>query len=195
MDKIKAHQGQDKKIIFGLIGQLAAGKGTVVNYLKEKYHASSFRYSDPLRKTLEIFDLEISRDNMQTLSTVLRHNFGENLLAQAILKQAKDANAEIVAIDGIRRFTDIENFSRLKNFHLVYIATDQKTRYQRYISRNENIGDETMTFEDFEKKDQAEADRQVPAVAKQAEFTIDNNGTLEELYRQIKDILKKTRAE
>jgi len=163
----------------------------LVNYLKEKHNASSFRYSDPLRKTLEIFDLEISRDNMQTLSTVLRHNFGENLLAKAMLKQSKDANAEIVVVDGIRCFTDIENFSCLKNFHLVYIATDQKTRYRRYGLRNENIGDEAMTFEHFEKKDQAEADRQVPEVAKLAKFTIDNNGTLEELYQQIETILKK----
>jgi len=180
-----------RKIILGLIGQLAAGKGTVTNYLKKNHLAVSFRYSDPLRKTLEIFDLDISRDNMQTLSTILRHNFGENLLAKAMLKQGNNSDAEIVVIDGIRRFTDIENFSSLENFYLVYISTDQEIRYKRYILRNENIGDDSMTFEEFVKKDQAEADRQVPEVAKKANLKIDNNGSLEELYEQIADILAK----
>lgn len=130
---------------------------------------------------------------MQTLSTILRKNFGENLLAKAMLAQAKKAEAKIIVIDGIRRFTDIENFGSLKKFHLVFIATNQEIRYQRYIKRNENPGDDSMTFEDFKKKDQAEADRQVPEVAKQAKFVIDNNGGLQELYQRVEEILKEVR--
>ncbi len=177
------------KIILGLVGQLAAGKGTVVAYLKANRQAQAFRYSDPLRQTLDLFNLEISRDNMQRLSTVLRQNFSEDILASAMLKRITAADAELIIIDGVRRFTDIENLAKLPEFHLAYIKTDQAKRYQRYIKRNENIGDDAMTFEDFKAKDEAEADRQVPEVGQQAKLIIDNNGSLEQLYQQIENIL------
>ena len=185
----------DKKIVLGLIGELAAGKTTIVYYLKERYGAASFRFSDPLRNTLDLYDLEISRDNMQNLSTVLRKQFGENLLAKAMAKQAKDSNKNLIVIDGVRRFTDIENLTKLPEFHLVYITADVKTRYERYISRDENAGDKNLTFEDFQAKEGAEADKQVPEVAKSAEFKIDNNGDFEKLNQQIEDILSKVSSE
>jgi len=179
------------KIIIGLIGELAAGKGTITNYLKEKHQAVSFRYSDSLRENLEIFGLEISRENMQKISTLLRSNFGENILAKAILKKVQDSNQKIIVIDGVRRHTDLENLGDLPGFNLIYITADQKTRYDRYIKRNENAGDDQMTFEQFKEKENAEADRQIPEVAKTAKYKIDNNGTINELYQQLEKILKK----
>lgn len=181
------------KVILGLVGELAAGKGTIVDYLKKNHSAVSFRFSDPLRKTLDLYDLKISRDNMQNLSTILRGNFGENLLARAMTKQAKESPKDLIVVDGVRRFTDIENFTELSEFNLVYITAEAKTRYDRYIKRNENIGDDSLSFEDFNTKDQAEADKQVPEVGKQAKFKIDNNGTLDQLYEQVEDILNKIR--
>lgn len=180
------------KIIIGLIGELAAGKGTITNYLKDKYKAISFRYSDPLRENLELFGLEVSRENMQKISSLLRSNFGENILAKAILKKVQNATQKIIVIDGVRRHTDLENLGDLPGFNLVYVTADQKTRYDRYIKRNENIGDDSMTFEQFQQKENAEADRQIPEVAKSAKYKIDNNGSMTELYQQIEEILKKS---
>ena len=54
----------NKKIIIGLVGQLACGKGTVAEYLKEKYGASVYRYSTMLRDVLNRLYLEINRVNM-----------------------------------------------------------------------------------------------------------------------------------
>ena len=179
------------KVIIGLIGELAAGKGTVTQYLKDKHGAVSFRFSDPLRETLNIYDLEISRNNMQNLSTILRKNFGENILAKAIAKKVKTSDSHIIIIDGVRRHTDLENLGDLPGFNLVYVTADQTTRHQRYVKRNENAGDDQMTFAEFQTKEQAEADRQIPEVAKSAKFTIDNNGTFDQLYQQIEDILQK----
>lgn len=179
------------KIVLGLVGELAGGKGTITDYLKEKHGAASFRFSDPLRESLEIYDLETSRENMQNISTILRENFGENLLAKAMAKKARESDENLIIIDGVRRFTDIENLTKLPEFHLVFITADNKTRYERYIKRNENPGDDSVTMEEFEKMQTAEADQQIPEVGKQAEFTIKNNGTFDELYRQIEEILEK----
>lgn len=179
------------KIILGLIGELAAGKGTVASYLKKKYGAVSFRFSDSLRETLNDYDLEVSRENMQKLSTILRQNFAENILAKAITQKIKNTQEKIITIDGVRRLTDIENLKDLTGFYLIYITADQKTRYNRYIKRNENTGDDLISFKNFQEKEKAEADRQIPEVAQAAKFIINNNGTVEELHQQIDEILKK----
>lgn len=181
------------KIVVGLIGELAAGKGTITKYLKDKYDAASFRFSDSLRETLNIFDLDVSRENMQNISTLLRNNFGENILAKAIAKKVKNSTNQIIIIDGVRRHTDLENLGDLPGFYLIYVTAKQKTRHQRYVKRNENANDDKMTFAEFEKKEQAEADRQIPEVAKSAKFKLDNNGSFEDLYRQVEDVLEKIR--
>jgi predicted Zn-dependent peptidase len=50
---------------------------------------------------------------------------------------------------------------------------------------------ESITYEDFLKDENAEADRQIPEVIKTADFLIENNGTLEELHRQTDKIIEK----
>jgi len=177
------------KIIFGLVGPLASGKETIKKYLAEKYNAKDCKFSSILRDVLSRLNIEISRENLQKVSTVLRANFGEDLLAKAIAMDASKIDAKIVVIDGVRRFTDIEHLTNLPNFILVKIDADPRIRYERMKSRNENIGDDKKTFEEFIKDHNSEADKQVPEVMKSAKYSIDNNGSFEDLYQQIDKII------
>ena len=179
------------KIIIGLVGSLASGKETTKKYLAEKYNAKDCRFSSILRDVLARIDIPNSRENLQKVSTVLRANFGENLLAKAIAMDASKLDANVVVIDGVRRFTDIEHLNELPNFILIKIDADSKVRYERMKLRNENAGDDKKTFEQFLEDHNAEADKQIPEVMKTAKYAIDNGGTLEDLYKQIDEIIKK----
>lgn len=128
---------------------------------------------------------------MQNISVLLLENFGQDLLSKALTKKAKESNKNLIVIDGVRRFTDIEHLKKLPEFKLVYIRADNEIRYNRYISRNENPGDDKVTQKEFIEMQKAMADKQIPQVGKKAEFTINNNGTFDELYAQIEDILVK----
>ena len=181
----------DKKIIVGLTGPIASGKETVKKYLVEKYNAQDCRFSTALRDILNRAAIPISRDTMQRLSTALRANFGEDLLAKIIANDASKLGANIVVIDGVRRPTDIEYLDKLSNFFLIKIDADSKIRYERMKLRNENIGDDQKTFEEFMKDHEAEADSLVPRVMEIAKYAIDNSGSKENLYNQIDEIIKK----
>jgi dephospho-CoA kinase len=183
-----------EKIIIGLAGKIASGKETVGKYLIEKSGAKKIRFSDPLRQILDMLDLPDSRQNMQTLSTIVRQNFDENILAKAMMKLVSRLDSNIIIIDGVRRETDIENFRQLKNFFLIYIDASGEKRYERCVKRNENPGDSEMTREEFNKKDDAEAEEQIESLKKEANFVVDNNGSFEDLYRQIENILSKIHA-
>ncbi|MBI4812109.1 AAA family ATPase [Candidatus Falkowbacteria bacterium] len=178
-----------QKIIIGLVGELAAGKGTIVKYLEEKYGAASYRFSTPLRDVLERLHLEINRKNMQDVSRILREYFGQNLLAKTIAEDAKNDSNKVIAVDGVRRPADIEYLSKLPEFKLVYITADVKIRYERLLKRGENAGDKNKTFEQFLRDHEAETEILIPKIGKEADYKIDNNGTLEKLYEQIDEII------
>ena len=128
---------------------------------------------------------------MQELSSSLRKTFGDDLLASIIAKDVSNDEAEIVVVDGVRRLPDIKYLRELPGFSLVALQTDQKTRWERMTKRGENPDDLQKTFEQFKIDEQAEAEQHIAEVAKTAEFVLNNNGSLEDLHNQIKNILKK----
>ena len=179
------------KVILGFVGPIASGKGTVCQYLKEKQQASVYRFSTILRDILDRLYLEQSRDNMQNLSLDLRQRFGDDLLASVIAKDVGSDSASVIAVDGVRREPDIKYLKELPGFHLINITADQKVRYDRIVKRGENADDTQKTFAMFKEDEQKEAELQIKKVAKLAEFTINNNGTLDQLGQQVENILEK----
>jgi dephospho-CoA kinase len=179
------------KIILTLVGQIASGKGTVCDYLKEKYNAGYCRYSTILRDLLDRIYLPHSRKNMQDISTILRQQFGDDLLAKAITEDVKKIANQIVVVDGARRLPDLVHLQKLPNHYLVYINTDERIRYKRIIKRSENPDDQTKTFEEFQQDAQSEAELRIADMKKQANFIINNNGTLKELHQQVDDIIRR----
>jgi len=179
----------DKKILV-FTGLLASGKGTAAKYFVDKYQASSFRFSTMLRDMLKRVYLPDSRDNMQKLSQFIRETYSQDIMSKVIAKDAESSQNNLVVIDGARRVTDIEYLKKLPGFVLVAIEVDQKTRYQRLVARNENPGDDKKTFEQFAYDEQAEADSEIPFLMQQASVKIDNNGTLEEFYKQLDKLVE-----
>lgn len=179
------------KIVLGLTGPLAAGKGTVANYLKEKHHAAIYAFSTPLRDVLDRIYLEQTRSNMQNLSLDLRNRFGDDLLASIIAKDVANDKNDIIVVDGVRRLPDIKYLRQLPVFYLINVDTGQKTRWGRMTQRKQNPDDTKKTFEQFQQDEQAEAEQHIAEVAKTADFTINNNGSIEESNKKIEEILKK----
>jgi dephospho-CoA kinase len=177
------------KIIIALTGQMASGKDVTKKYLEEKYGAQSVKFSQILRDVLIRLNLPTDRKNMQELSTVLRQNFGEDLLAKNIAEDARKLNSEIVILDGVRRLADIFHAQKLEGFVLIKIEADLKIRYQRMKERNENVGDAEKTLEDFMADHEKESEKEIPLVMEQAKFSLNNDGSLEDLYSQIDKLI------
>jgi len=178
------------KIILGLCGEIASGKGTAVKYLEEKYGATSHRFSTSLRDILKRLYLEINRENMQKVSLVLREGFGQDLLAKVITEDVKNDSGKIIIVDGVRRPADIEYLTKLPEFKLIYITAHIKTRYERIIKRGENADDLNKTFEQFQKDHEAETELLITKIGETAKIKIDNNGDYEALYKQINEIIE-----
>lgn len=179
------------KKILGLAAELAGGKGTVAEYVTEKYDGSSYRFSTVLREILSRIYLPDSRENMQKLSTILRQNFGEDTLAKVMAEDVRKDNHEVIAVDGVRRPADIEYLKEIPGFKLIYIEASIENRFERIKKRGENPDDATKTLEQFKKDQEGEADAQIRNMKEHTDYVIDNNGTFEELYEQVDGIINK----
>lgn len=180
----------NSKIIIGLVGTLASGKGAVKDLLNKEHQVQSCKFSDVFRDVLERLGVPISRENLQKISTVLRQSFGEDLLSRVIIKEVEKINSEIIIVDGIRRMSDIEHLKKLDNFFIISVDADSQIRYERMKIRNENEGDAEKSYQDFLEDEKSEADKDISEVMKIANFNILNNGTMEDLFQEVSKTIK-----
>jgi dephospho-CoA kinase len=176
--------------IIGIIGLPASGKGTIAEYLKEKHGAEKLRFSSTLNTILERLRVEQTRDNLIILSEVIRELCGEDVLARAILIGVQRSPNPLVVIDGVRRQGDIEIFHGMKNFHLLAVDAEPRTRYERSKMRAEKSGESTQTFDDFMTLEHRSTEVSARELMGQAEILIDNNGSIENLYRRIDEYIQ-----
>ena len=178
------------KLILGLVGEIASGKGTVVDYLAQNHNASTHRFSTIIRDVLDRLYIEHSRDSLQQTSSMLRNTYGENILAKVMDGDTKNDDNSIIVIDGIRRIADIEFLKENPDFKLVFIDVSLEKRYERIIQRGENADDKNKTFEEFKLDAQREAELTIGELRNKANVILDNNGKREDLERQIEELLK-----
>ena len=178
--------------IFGITGEISSGKGAASDRLKAYYGPTTgyTRFSIPLGKALDVFYLPQTRENLQDISTDLRQRFGEDLLARTIAKDCEAYTGDVMIVDGVRRFADIVMLNEMPGFRLIYVTAPVDVRFARARARAEKVGEGQVTWEKFLERDQAEAEREIPAVGAKAHLRIDNIGTLADLHRQVDAFLK-----
>ncbi|MDO8529444.1 MAG: AAA family ATPase [bacterium] len=179
------------KLIIGLAGEIGSGKGTAAKYVAEKYGASSYRFSTMLRDVMDRLYIEQNRKNISELSTLLRKRFGEDLLAKVMAEDVKKDENKVIVIEGIRRSADIAYLKEIPEFKFVFIEAKLERRYKRIIQRGENTDDKEKTFEEFKKEHELETEAQIKDFKQHADFVLKNDGALEDLYKQIDDIISK----
>lgn len=176
--------GHMKKLIIGLVGEKAGGKGTAAEYLKKAHGAMSHAFSTPMKDCLKRLGLDMTRKNLIAFSELTRQAYGQDLYAMVVAKDAEKDNSKVVVVDGIRRPEDIAGLEPDPAFRLVYVTAPLDVRYERAKLRNEK-GEGDMTLEEFTAQESAPTERDIPVLGKAAEYTIDNSGTLEKLYSQL----------
>ena len=178
------------KTILGFTGSIASGKGTATKYLEKKYNAKSFKFSKILRDILDRSYLPHTRDNLVKISMVMRENFGQDILAKIMAEDIREAKDKLIVVDGVRRPDDIKYLKDIEGFQLIGIDADIKIRYERITQKSENKDDQSKTWEEFLEDHKAETEIYIPELLKQANTVIDNGGSLEELQKQLDNLIK-----
>ncbi|MEI6774626.1 MAG: hypothetical protein WCL18_07765 [bacterium] len=147
-----------------------------------------------LIQEIEKKGMPVNRDSMVIVANDLRATRGSSYIVEQLYEQAKMSGRNTI-IESIRTVGEVQALKSKERCYLFAIDAAPQTRYERAILR----GSETdkISYEEFMMNEQREMANEDPSkqnVAKciqLADFVFTNNGTLEELHKQIEDVIAK----
>lgn len=103
----------------------------------------------------------------------------------------EQSDAPIIIADGVRWESDFEGLKSLENPStkclMVYVTASPEKRFERLKARRQRAGEKDLAWEEFEKQDNAINESSIPELGAQADFHVNNNGTEEDLQKQVLD--------
>lgn len=180
-------------VCIGITGTLGAGKGTVVEYLERSRGLKHFSVRGFLLELIRLEGMPENRDSMFLLGNRLRKSYGPSYIVDSLYKQASSTGENCI-IESIRTTGEAASLKSKGNFFLLAVDADPKLRYERILERKSET--DTVSFATFTENEQremtsADPDKQnIRECIRMADFLLTNNGSREQLYRQVEDILK-----
>ena len=181
-------------MLIGVTGTDGSGKGMVVEYLLK--HKGFVHYSARELITTEIGKrgLSKSRENTRIVANDMRRQHGNDVIVATALKKIKEQGVTDAVVESIRALAEAKTLKENGGI-LLAVDANQTLRYQRVVAR----GSETdhITFEEFKAQEMLEMNDPDPhgmqkaKVMELADATILNEGSLEELHRDIEQFLQK----
>ncbi|MBI5122597.1 hypothetical protein HZA75_01935 [Candidatus Roizmanbacteria bacterium] len=185
----------EKNIILGIVGQIASGKGILVNYLIRHFGFASFSLSlivhDELRKR---GIRKFTRQTLQDVGDKLRRDYSDDVLArrlnEVIIKGQKKSR---IVVEGIRNPGEIEFFKKNRNFILIGVKANRELRFKRLLSRGKPW--DPKTWNDFVKVDrrdlgidQRKSGQQVEKCFAYCDYMLTNNKDIKDFEKKIEKL-------
>jgi dephospho-CoA kinase len=177
--------------IIGAVGQIGSGKDTVIRYISNRLSIAAISIGDIAREIARNEGLPATRENLQKITEKRYEQFGRTYFIEETIRKIRHANIDRILITGIRAPTDVATLR--KNFHedflLICVTANKKTRFQRLAKRAEPR--DPKTWKEF--LDQDEAEEKIftlTEACKLADYRIENNGTAEELFQKVEEIIE-----
>lgn len=177
-------------MIIGITGTLGAGKGTVVEYLKQKGFAH-FSASGKLREILEDRGVPVNREAYSKLADEIRTADPQGLV-KLLWTDLESSSEQGAVIEALHDVGEME-FVRSRGGIILGVDADIKTRYERIAHRGSEKDD--VTFEEFKQiathEEEGGGKHNIRAVLDQADYVIQNTNTPEELWAEVDIFLEK----
>lgn len=182
-------------MFFALTGTIGAGKNTVADYLVRRHGFKSAYGSQILKEKALSFGLEPTRPIMRNLANQLRANY-PNAIIEATIQAVENKPRSLI---GFLRTRNEVIYLRKRAERSILIAIDasQLIRYQRTQHRNELK--DRLTYSQFIEMEELEMNsidpnkQNVSYCIKASNYIIQNNGSLQDLYKKLDKLVERLR--
>jgi dephospho-CoA kinase len=163
--------------IIGAVGQNGSGKDEVLKYLRTRYDVPFLSTGDIVREIAAKEGLEPTRENLGKISDKYFRAFGKGYFVKLLADKIRNTGWKIAGISGVRSLNDVSVLKEIfgKDFILIDVSiTDSHVRFSRMTKRGE--GRDPRSYEQLFSLKEAEH---------LADFTLSNDGTLDDLHREV----------
>jgi len=180
-------------MIIGITGTLSAGKGSVVGFLTKKGF-KHYSVREFLIEEIKKRGLEINLDSMVYVANKLRAENSPSYIVEKLYEKAKEEGGNCI-IESLRAVGEIDALKNKGNFYLIAVDAEIRTRYERAVLRKSESDD--ISFEKFVQLEQDQMEsidpnkQNLKACIEMADVKIMNDGSFEELEKDVEDILEK----
>lgn len=169
-----------------------AGKSTIAEGLKSKGFAI-INMGNSVRNEAKKRKLEPTGKNLGKLMLELREKNGPGAVAELVKSEIENSESDVIIIDGIRSYPEIEVLKKYGNVKLLAIHASTDTRFGFLQKRGRS--DDPKTKENFEERDDRELNVGISNPIALSDDAISNNNlSKEELielsFNKIKEWLK-----
>lgn len=180
---------QNKKII-AILGLPGSGKTEVIEYLMKKFNWPKVYFGDVTFDEMKKRNLDINEKNERLIREDLRKKYGMDYYAKQVYKKInkiKDKKTILVeSLYGWGEYKFLKNKFK-DNLFTIAVYASPMMRHQRLVHRKFR----PLTQTQAKSRDYAQIERlhQGGPIA-MADYTVINQGTIEELYGQVNKIIK-----
>ncbi len=178
--------------VIGITGTLGAGKGTIVDLLKDEYSYAHYSVRDYLIEVIRDRGMEVNRDSMTMVANELRANNSPSFITDELYKKAVKNNTNCI-IESIRTPGEIDSLRAKGEFYLFAVDADSRVRFDRIQIRKSSTDNvDYKTFVANEEREMNTDDPNKQNLAKcisMADFVFNNNGDLKELNSKIREVI------
>lgn len=187
-----------KYIVYvGVVGQIAVGKGVLVDYLIKKLGFTSFSLSSILHEELKKRKIkEFTRETLQNVGDELRNRYGHDVLAKRAIKKLLGQGEKHVVIEGIRNTGEVEFLKKNPNFILIGVKANRELRFKRLLTRSKPW--DPKNWADFIRVDrrdlgigQDKSGQQVGKCLAYCDFVLTNNKDTDDFRRKVQNLMGK----
>ena len=180
-------------LIIGITGTLGAGKGTIVDYLVKKKGFQHFSVRAFIAEEIARRGMVVNRDSMVIVANDMRKNHSPSYITDQLYEKALAKGKDSI-IESIRTPGEIYSLRKKGGFYLLAVDAEPAIRYERITQRQSETDNISFdTFIENEKREMNSTDPNAQNLNKCMElsdFTLHNNGTIEQLNRQVEKALK-----
>ena len=183
-------------MIIGITGTNGAGKGTIVEFLKE-LGFEHYSVRDFLIEEINRRGLIVNRDSMVIVANDLRAKNSPSYIVEQLYERAKENEKQTgknAVIESLRCPGEVEALKDKEDFTLFAVDASPFLRYER-ISQRKNETDD-ISYERFisdERREMRSEDKNKQNLSKcieMADYKFENNDTIPDLKRKVFEVLK-----
>ncbi|AMO25828.1 hypothetical protein Blue_005 [Bacillus phage Deep Blue] len=184
-----------KEIKIAIAGEFRSGKSTVAEYLDEKYGMLQFAFADELKRDFhkeypDILTVPKPRKGYQLYGQLMRYVYGEDYWINKCFNKIENIRQAAMGynitgseakfnpvITDLRQHNELER-CREEGYHIIKVLAPKSVRVQRAKEEGDSFSEEELQHE-----------TEVYVREMDTDFTIMNNGTIEDLYAEVDYIM------